>query len=320
MLETVATWHWDDPVSTIYREFFKQPIVVDPDFDREELLKDLQYRYEHRIPPGYKDSANEHSGVGDLIIWKTILTIGEREKRHLVFVSGEEKPDWWYRSDSRALYPRFELVDEYRRASGGKSLIIMTFAELLKRLKVPEAVVEEVKQGEKLSLVEQVRRQSEDTPFRRWKTAQAVRKVQAETAEIAVIRWLLELHPAGQVTHQAGQFPELLVEDGGEVRGFEVKYLYNPTSLFLRLQEFLGRLESGSTEGLRPNSVDLVLVLAAGRDLGPVLSRLRNAPGARSFTGTYLIGAVGPDGKFSLLSKFSPRDLDGELGGAILSE
>lgn len=117
LLERIADWRWDDPVSAIYREFFKPDLVVDPVFDRDEMLKELDYRNLHKIPPGYKDSGKDDSGIGDLVIWKTILWIGETEQKHLTFVTGEEKSDWWYQSNNRALYPRFELVDEYRRAS-----------------------------------------------------------------------------------------------------------------------------------------------------------------------------------------------------------
>ena len=122
--------------------------MVDPEVDREKLLEELKYRQDHRIPPGYKDANNDYSGIGDLLIWKTILKIGEEESRHLVFVSGDEKTDWRYQSENRPLYPRFELLDEYRIVSKGKSLLIITFAELLEQFGAPAPVVEEVRQEE----------------------------------------------------------------------------------------------------------------------------------------------------------------------------
>jgi hypothetical protein len=148
LLETIAAWQWDDPISQIYRELFKAPMIVDPPIDRDSLLADLEYRYANRIPPGYKDSANEHSGIGDFLIWKTILKIGETESRHLVFVSGDEKTDWRYQSENRALYPRIELLEEYRAASKGKSLLMITFAELLQQFGASQPVVEAVRQEE----------------------------------------------------------------------------------------------------------------------------------------------------------------------------
>ena len=41
-------------------------------------------------PPGYKDGAKDGGGVGDFLIWKTIATLGEQKKEHLIFVSEEE--------------------------------------------------------------------------------------------------------------------------------------------------------------------------------------------------------------------------------------
>jgi hypothetical protein len=148
LLDTVAAWRWDDPISRVYRDLFAPSLVVDPTFDRDGLLQELAYRQEHRLPPGYKDANNEYSGVGDLVIWKTILKIGADESRHLIFVSGDEKTDWRYQSENRALYPRFELTQEYRAASKGKSFLIITFAELLEQLGASTTVVEEVRKEE----------------------------------------------------------------------------------------------------------------------------------------------------------------------------
>jgi PIN like domain len=148
LLDTVAAWCWDDPISKVYRDLFAPSLVVDPTFDRDGLLQELAYRQEHRLPPGYKDANNEYSGVGDLVIWKTILKIGGDESRHLIFVSGDEKTDWRYQSENRALYPRFELMQEYRAASKGKSFLIITLAELLEQLGASTTVVEEVRKEE----------------------------------------------------------------------------------------------------------------------------------------------------------------------------
>src|SRR5207247_10935182 len=62
----------------------------------------------NKVPPGYKDSAKELGAAGDLIIWRTILEIGRTRKAHLVFVSGDEKADWWYRASGSVLYPRLD--------------------------------------------------------------------------------------------------------------------------------------------------------------------------------------------------------------------
>jgi rRNA-processing protein FCF1 len=152
LLERIAAWQWDDPVANLYRSLFTPELVVDPQFDREELLRELAYRHDHRIPPGYKDAANQYSGIGDLLIWKSILQVGQQEHRHMIFVSGDEKTDWRYQSENRTLYPRFELVDEYRTASKGKSFLIINFAELLQQFGASTTVVEEVRKEQVASV------------------------------------------------------------------------------------------------------------------------------------------------------------------------
>jgi PIN like domain len=250
LLDIVAGWHWNDPVSEIYRGLFKPPIVVDPQFDREELLSDLKYRQEHRIPPGFKDGNNEYSGVGDLIIWKTLLAIGQQETRHIIFVSGDEKTDWRYQSEGRALYPRFELLDEYRRASGGKSLSIISFAELLEQLGAPAPIVAEVKQEEAVASlaepsVQKTTQQKSHNGFR---------------AERAVLRWLKALYPAGEFLLYENQAPDFVIREAGRIEGYEVKYL--GSSLESQRIPKIIRFTQGLSE-IKLMPINLVVVLDA---------------------------------------------------------
>ena len=146
--DLVSGWHWNDPVSELYRELFKPNMILDPTIDRTEILAELAWRQSNLVPPGYKDAANAHSGIGDLLIWKAILQIGKQRSCHLIFVSNDEKADWRYRSERKALNPRFELLDEYRRASGGKTLLIVSLAELLRESGATSRVIQEVREEE----------------------------------------------------------------------------------------------------------------------------------------------------------------------------
>ena len=49
---------------------------------------------------GYKDAAKEVS-IGDFLIWKTLLTLGEKEKKNCAFVTGDQKADWFVRVDGK---------------------------------------------------------------------------------------------------------------------------------------------------------------------------------------------------------------------------
>jgi hypothetical protein len=144
--EQVRSWSWNDPVSTIYGVLFTPETIVEPTRTEDESLADLQRRVVHSIPPGYKDGAKEDEGIGDLLIWYTILELGQN--RPVVFVTAEAKADWWYRSENQALYPRYELIDEFRRVSGGKTLHIITLSDLLRLFGVAENVVQQVKTQE----------------------------------------------------------------------------------------------------------------------------------------------------------------------------
>ena len=83
-----------------------------------------------------------------MLIWRTILEIGKTRKLPLIFVSDDQKADWWHQSEGLPLYPRFELVDEYRRHSGGQSFHMMTFSAFLEIVGASKTLVEEVRKEE----------------------------------------------------------------------------------------------------------------------------------------------------------------------------
>jgi hypothetical protein len=149
VIETVKNWRGDDPVAQVYASVFLRETFVEQDEPLDEkLLEELRYRYENKIPPGYKDAGKPDGGIGDFLIWKSLLKLGTLHKKDLVFVTGEEKADWSVRANNEALYPRPELVDEYRRASSGRSIRLCSLHELLGEMDVSSSVVRDVKTAE----------------------------------------------------------------------------------------------------------------------------------------------------------------------------
>ncbi|MEL7409805.1 MAG: PIN domain-containing protein, partial [Cyanobacteria bacterium J06558_2] len=73
ILEKIRSWNWDDPVSQLYAELFTDGVVFDPNLDKNKMQEELLRRNLHKLPPGYKDSSKNDSGIGDLVIWFTIL-------------------------------------------------------------------------------------------------------------------------------------------------------------------------------------------------------------------------------------------------------
>lgn len=153
VLETIESWEWNDPVSTTYQEIFGTDGVFDPKFNEEEVAKEYRYRYENKIPPGYKDAAKEDAGIGDFLIWKTILELGKVQQKSVVLVSGEQKSDWRIKSEGKSLYPRYELVDEFKRHSGGQSIHIIQFSDFLELYGASDTTVKEVRDKESEILI-----------------------------------------------------------------------------------------------------------------------------------------------------------------------
>ncbi|HXK39993.1 MAG TPA: PIN-like domain-containing protein [Candidatus Paceibacterota bacterium] len=205
VLGRIRSWKWDDPVSDLYRTLFTADVVVESDLEPDAAKSDAKQRLDGRVPPGYRDADKPVNSMGDIFIWHVILTLGrKRHQSDLVLISGDAKNDWLYRSESTALYPRFELTDEYRRASEGGSFNIVTFTDFLRRLEAPATVVDEVQVQEVLSQSER--------PRHHW-------GFQAETA---VARWLIN-HGYQLQQSDSRRFPDFVARKDGTVVGIEVK-------------------------------------------------------------------------------------------------
>jgi len=148
VLAHVQNWQLDDPVRSLYSQIIDESVIFDPHLDKEEMKKDLLRRQLHHIPPGYKDAGKDDRGIGDVLIWYTILELGKVQKKNVIFVSGDEKPDWFKQSQNVALHLRYELIDEFRRNSGGCSLQVIKFSRFLELYDAEEEIIERVKQEE----------------------------------------------------------------------------------------------------------------------------------------------------------------------------
>ena len=148
IIDAVKEWKGNDPVSVSYRKLFTDKVVIDHDCGNSQLSQEWEIRRRDKRPPGYKDAAKDDTGIGDYLIWKALLKLGETHKKDLVFVSGEQKSDWFVRANHQHLYPRPELIDEYRRASRGKNIRISTLQSLLSEIKADAPLVEAVKIAE----------------------------------------------------------------------------------------------------------------------------------------------------------------------------
>ncbi|MEC0244850.1 PIN domain-containing protein [Paenibacillus chitinolyticus] len=146
--EYIRNLNWDDQVSLMYNDLFSEKSVCELEKDNDAIKKEFEQRCNHNTPPGIRDKTKPDSGMGDYLIWKTILKIGEEKQKDLIFVTGDEKNDWYHQSMSQALYPRYELVDEYSRISQGFAFRMLNFSNFLALYGVTNEVVDEVQASE----------------------------------------------------------------------------------------------------------------------------------------------------------------------------
>lgn len=116
----------DDPILDKILELFDGK--VGEGFDEEEIKEIFAEgidRYEKKIPPGYKDAIKksgvmDNNAYGDLIVWKEILRFSENEKKNIIYVTHDQKEDWWNIKRGKTVGPRIELRKEFMEKTHNK--------------------------------------------------------------------------------------------------------------------------------------------------------------------------------------------------------
>jgi len=111
-------------------------------------------RFEHRLPPGFRDDGKPENRFGDLIIWYEILDKSAASAANfpkVLFISRDEKSDWVYapakrielvratRKSVRNSNPEIKLADprlinEFGRKAGHTNFVIASLATLVEGL------------------------------------------------------------------------------------------------------------------------------------------------------------------------------------------
>ncbi|SEA41670.1 hypothetical protein SAMN05192529_11781 [Arachidicoccus rhizosphaerae] len=207
ILSQIKDWRWNDPVSSVYNRLFSEDIIYEFDIDQDTIIKELERRNKFSIPPGFNDKSKGDFGVGDLLIWLTILEVAKEQKKDVIFISGDEKNDWFYRSESQSLYPRFELVIEFKHATNGKSFHIIKLSQLLTELGADEKAVKEVEFTER----------NVNIGFSEY------RNFSLKAVEL-VYKWLQETESKKEIVVNNG-FPDFLIKDSEKIEGVDVMTL-----------------------------------------------------------------------------------------------
>lgn len=106
-----------------------------------EIYKEGAVRYKAQVPPGYKDfnnkekkEAGERYVYGDLIIWKSVIAKAKKDKVTIIFLTNDNKEDWYEKYRGHTKGPRFELIREFHKETM-QDIILMSEASFLTEMK-----------------------------------------------------------------------------------------------------------------------------------------------------------------------------------------
>lgn len=85
--------------------------------DLVKIYKEAEKRFKNSCPPGYMDSRGSNKKeppecYGDVVIWFQLINYAEKQKKSLIFVTDDQKEDWWLEHRGKILGPRPELIQE----------------------------------------------------------------------------------------------------------------------------------------------------------------------------------------------------------------
>lgn len=113
--------HIKQQITTLFENKVGQPYKKN---ELEEIAKEADKRYSLEIPPGYRDASKKgakfHNGemilekYGDYILWRQIIDYAIEKPNNVIFITDDEKKDWWYESKGKTIGPRSELLNEFK--------------------------------------------------------------------------------------------------------------------------------------------------------------------------------------------------------------
>lgn len=125
----------------------------------KEIKLEANRRGENKIPPGYLDYKKQEN-YGDYYIFYSLKQKSKKEKKHIIFVTDDDKEDWYLKKDGIIKSGRRELLQEFY-AETKQLIFICTTDSFLKSYnkycsgKAPKKVIEEtqdIREKEKLEI------------------------------------------------------------------------------------------------------------------------------------------------------------------------
>ncbi len=79
----------------------------------DNIYQKAEKRFSYKKPPGYKD-ANKPvpRSYGDVVLWFQLIDYARVQQKPLIFVTDDNKEDWWLKYKGETLEPRPDLIQE----------------------------------------------------------------------------------------------------------------------------------------------------------------------------------------------------------------
>ncbi|MFJ6677086.1 PIN-like domain-containing protein [Actinosynnema sp. NPDC091369] len=242
-----------EPVLDRLEALLRGKVGAQPDHSQwKALVQEGKRRAAAKEPPGYLDAGKDDSALpegaaGDYLVWAQAVQEAARRDTDLLFVTGDEKEDWWWRYRSEFLGPRVELVEEFA-ATAGRQLYMMRPVDLLRRASALEVEV-------RTESVDDVARVSESQESATW----------SATGVAELLRLLdFEERPHAQVIRQAarlgGHIDNNAIASSGAYLGGIPHDFTDPVHRITRMLQSRGLVPRGVTPVLTPvfSGVELV--------------------------------------------------------------
>ena len=142
----------------------------------EELREKGRHRYEKKIPPGYKDADKSGDGMyGDFILWSEVKEYAKQNKKDVIFVTNDQKEDWFLRVSGLTLCARPELIAEFQKDTAQKIYIcnLKRFMDNLKKyikVSITQTVVDEIQEQQQIKQDEKTEAGGDELNFSRGET------------------------------------------------------------------------------------------------------------------------------------------------------
>jgi len=203
----------------------------------DELEAEAKNRFDKGIPPGYSDDNKGKSNeptfsyhnltyqrkYSDYLVWKQIIDLAKDEKiTDLIFVTNDNKEDWWFKHKGRTISPRIELIEEILRETSLERFHMYNLEGFLKYAK---------RVSDKLNITTEVIEEVKDIattlpPNRKYSSS-----VVEHYTQKAVYDWLIKEYDEKHVTllrNKLDSYVDIIVSLDDKKIAFEVKVIYHP--------------------------------------------------------------------------------------------